>query len=90
MVKNLPAMKETRVRSLGQEDPLEKTKLTSLVFLPEEFHGQRNLVGCNSWRHKESEMTERLTVSLHSLERDCTFAYFTALNFLNIRYLITV
>ena len=23
MVKNLPAMKETRVRSLGQEDPLE-------------------------------------------------------------------
>ena len=24
MVKNLPAMQETRVRSLGQEDPLEK------------------------------------------------------------------
>ena len=24
MVKNLPAMKETRVRSLGREDPLEK------------------------------------------------------------------
>ena len=24
MVKNLPAMKETRVRSLGEEDPLEK------------------------------------------------------------------
>ena len=26
MVKNLPAMQETRVRSLGQEDPLEKGK----------------------------------------------------------------
>ena len=24
MVKNLPAMEETRVQSLGQEDPLEK------------------------------------------------------------------
>ena len=24
MVKNLPAMQETRVRSLGQENPLEK------------------------------------------------------------------
>ena len=24
MVKNLPAVQETRVRSLGQEDPLEK------------------------------------------------------------------
>ena len=28
MVKNLPAMKETRVRSLGREDPLEKGMAT--------------------------------------------------------------
>ena len=28
MVKNLPAMQETWVRSLGQEDPLEKEKAT--------------------------------------------------------------
>ena len=27
-VKNLPAMQETRVQSLGQEDPLEKGKAT--------------------------------------------------------------
>ena len=27
-VKNLPAMQETRVRSLGQEDPLEKGMAT--------------------------------------------------------------
>ena len=26
MVKNLPAIKETRVQSLGQEDPLEEGK----------------------------------------------------------------
>ena len=28
MVKNLPAMQETRVRILGQEDPLEKRMAT--------------------------------------------------------------
>ena len=28
MVKNLPAMQETGVQSLGQEDPLEKEKAT--------------------------------------------------------------
>ena len=28
MVKNLPAMQETQVRSLGQEDPLEKGTAT--------------------------------------------------------------
>ena len=27
------------------------------VFLPGEFHGQRNLAGYNSWGHKESDMT---------------------------------
>ena len=26
MVKNLPAMRETQVRSLGREDPMEKTQ----------------------------------------------------------------
>ena len=33
MVKNLPAMQETLVRSLGQEDPLEKGQATHSVFL---------------------------------------------------------
>ena len=28
LVKNLPAIQETQVRSLGQEDPLEKAKAT--------------------------------------------------------------
>ena len=28
LVKNLPAMQETRVRSLGREDPLEKEMAT--------------------------------------------------------------
>ena len=30
------------------------------VFLPEESHGRRSLVGYSSWGHKESDMAERL------------------------------
>ena len=47
-VKNPPAVRETQVQSLGQEDPLEKGWLPTPVFLPEEFHGQRSLVGYTS------------------------------------------
>ena len=53
MVKNLPAMQETWVRSLGQKDPLEKEWLLNPVFLSKEFHGQRSLVGRYSWGYKE-------------------------------------
>ena len=45
MVKNLPAMQETWVQSLGQEDPLEQEMAVTLVFLLGEFHGHRGLVG---------------------------------------------
>ena len=48
MVKNLPAMWETQVRSLDQEDPLEKERLPTPVSLPGEFQGQRRLVGLQS------------------------------------------
>ena len=37
-----------QVPSLGQEDPLEKGMQPTLVFLPEEVHGQRSLVGYSS------------------------------------------
>ena len=49
---------EMRVRSLGEEHPLEKGMGTTPVFLPGEFHGQRSLVGYSPWGHKESDMTE--------------------------------
>ena len=61
-VKNPPALQETRVRSLGQEDSLENGMLTTPVFLPGEFHGQRSLVAYSPWDHKELDMSERLTV----------------------------
>ena len=49
-------MQETQVRSLGQEDPLERRKWQPIpVFLPGKSHGQRNLMGHSPWGHKESD-----------------------------------
>ena len=45
MVKHLPAMWESWVRSLGQEDPLEREVATTPVLLPGKSHGQRSQVG---------------------------------------------
>ena len=52
IVKNLLAMQETQVRSLGQEDLLEKGMILTTVFLPGESHGQRSLAGYSPWSHK--------------------------------------
>ena len=57
-LKRLPGMWETRVRSLGREDPLEKEMAPTPVFLPGESHGQGSLVGYSSWVRKESDRTE--------------------------------
>ena len=45
MVKNLPTTQDTWVRSLDWKAPLEKGMVSTPVFLPGEFHGQRNLAG---------------------------------------------
>ena len=58
MVKSLHAMWETRVQSLGQEDPLDKEMAIPSVFLTGKFHGQRSLVGYSPWRCKEFDTTE--------------------------------
>jgi len=57
MVKNLPAIQETWIRSLGQEDSLEKKWLSTPVFLSGESLGQRSLAGYSPWGHKEQDMT---------------------------------
>ena len=54
MVKNLPAVQETQVRSLGREDLLEKGMATHSSILDGESHGQRSLVDNSLWGHKES------------------------------------
>ena len=60
MVKNLPAVQETQVQSLGQEDTLEKGMAIHSNILAGEFHGQWSLAGYSPWGHKKSDMTERL------------------------------
>ena len=58
--KNLPAMQETQVPSLGQEDPLEKGMATLSSILDGEFHGQRSLVDYSPWGHIESDRTQAI------------------------------
>ena len=64
MVRSLPAMWDIQVRSLDQEDPLEKEMAThsTPVFLSRKSHGWRSLVGCNPWGHRQSDTTEQLTL----------------------------
>ena len=54
MVKNLPAMHETQIQTLGHEGPLEKDTTTHSSIPP----GQRSLVGNSPWGCKELDMTE--------------------------------
>ena len=59
MVKNLPAMQETRDQSLGQEDLLEKEMVThSRIIARRVFRGQRSLESYSLLGHKESDTTE--------------------------------
>ena len=61
-VKNLSAMQETQKFSHWVRKILWRRKwLPTPIFLPGEFHGQRNLVGYSPWGHKELDMTEWLT-----------------------------
>ena len=51
-------MQETRVWSLGLEDPLEKEMATHSSIFAGESHGQRSLVAYSPWGRKESDRTE--------------------------------
>ena len=66
-LKRLPAMWETWVRSLGQEDPLEKEMATHSSILAWRIPWTEELGGLQSMGHKESDMTERLHFHFLSL-----------------------
>ena len=51
-VKRLSTIRDTWVRSLGREDPLEKEMATRSSILPGKSHGQRSLVGYSPWGHR--------------------------------------
>ena len=61
MVKNLPAMQETQVPSLRQDDPLEKGMATHSSILAWRIP-QRSLAGYSPWGYKQSDMTKQLTL----------------------------
>ena len=62
LVKNLPAMWETLVQSLGWEDPWRREWLSTPVFWPGEFHGM--------YSPKESDRTDFHFHNLHTIK--CT------------------
>jgi len=64
MVKNLPAMEETHVRSLVHEVFWRREWQPTPIFLLGEFRGQRSLKGYSPWGRKELERAKRLTFSL--------------------------
>ena len=63
-VKNLPAMKETQVQPLGQKDPLEKGMTTHSSVLACKIPWIQGLAHDSPESHKESDVTEQLTLSL--------------------------
>ena len=63
-VKNLPAMQETWVRSLGQENPLERGMATHFSILTWRIPRIEEPGGLQSMGHKGSDMMETLTLSL--------------------------
>ena len=60
MVKNPPATRETRVPSLGWEDPLEKGMATHSSILAWRIPWTEKTAGPQSTRSKESDMTEKM------------------------------
>ena len=63
-VKNLPAMQETWIQSLGWEDPLEKGMATHSSILVWRIPWTEKPGGLQSVRSQRVDMTEQLTLSL--------------------------
>ena len=64
MVKNPLAMCRLRFDPWVKKIPLEKEMATYSTILAWKIHGQRGLAGYSPWGHKESDMTEWLTLWL--------------------------
>ena len=70
-------MLETWVRSLGQEDPLEKQMATQSSVLAWRIAWTEEPGGLQSWGHKESDTTERLNSNTCSSHLLCVFTHKT-------------
>ena len=58
MVKNLPAMQDSWVQSLGQEEPLKNGMATHSSILAWRISWTEEPGRHSPWGHKESDMTE--------------------------------
>ena len=68
---NLPAMQETWVRFLGQEDPLEKEMATHSSILAWRMPWTEEPGGLQSMESQESDTTERLNNDYYSIWINC-------------------
>ena len=71
VVKNLPAVQETQIQFLDQEDPLEKVMATNLRILAWRIPWTEEPGGLQSRDHKESDSTEWL--AFFTLTRNICF-----------------
>ena len=65
MVKNLLAMQETWIPSVGIEDTLEKGMATHFSILACRIPCTEDAAGCSPQSHKDLDTTEQLTLSFH-------------------------
>ena len=77
VIKNLPAMQQTWVRFLGQEDPLEKEMQSSPIFLPGKSHRLRSLAG------PESDMIEHIPSPFYLYKCEGTLVIQSSLTLFN-------
>ena len=80
-VKNPPEMQATGIDPWVGKIPWRRTWQPTLVFLPQESHGQGSLVGYSAWSPKEWDTTEQPTLSLWVGMRNKDF-FFPLLPFL--------
>ena len=55
--------------------PWRREWLTTPIFLPGEVHGQRSLAGYSPWCCKESDTTERLTLSFFQFHNLLSYSF---------------
>ena len=67
LVKNLPAMQETQVQSLGQEGPLEKEMAIRSSTLVWGIRWTEDMVGYSPWDCKESDTTVWLSLFIYTV-----------------------
>ena len=69
--KNLPAVQETQVLSLGWEDPLEEGMAAYSSILAWRIPWTEEPCGYSPWGHEESDTTEQLNFSCMSFMVPC-------------------